>query len=202
MSACHQRYVSAVTVDPICNFIAFVQSTFFLRYFAAPSNLNAKLPPNRHFNRPSLGVNYRDRARSTVIYRPETGLETSVTRLFLLDSIAEIAPLHLGAVIVTGSHGGRAASAYALSQPLAGLVFNDAGIGKEEAGVSVLQLLDERGIPAIAISHKSARIGEAHETFKNGVASRFNAAARVFGFDVGMPAREITRRLGVVSAER
>ena len=48
--------------------------------------------------------------------------------IVLMDSIALIAPVHEGAVVVTGSHGGQSAGDYALKVPLRGVIFNDAGI--------------------------------------------------------------------------
>ena len=62
---------------------------------------------------------------------------------------------------MTGSHGGVSAARFALDVRAALYVFNDAGGGKEQAGVAGLDLLEAASIAAICVSHDSARIGEA-----------------------------------------
>jgi len=113
----------------------------------------------------------------------------------LLDSISTIGPEHAGAIVVTGSHGGRAAVAFALPVAIAGLVFNDAGGGKDDAGVSALSLFATRGIPAVAVSHLTARIGEAAETLGSGIVSAVNVIAAGRGVAPGQSAHEAVRRL-------
>lgn len=72
--------------------------------------------------------------------------------LHLIDSITEITPAMGDAVIVSGSHGGRSAAAFALAvrpSPRA-VFFNDAGVGKGGAGIVALQVLEQAGIAAAA----------------------------------------------------
>lgn len=112
-----------------------------------------------------------------------------------MDSIASIAPAHAGCVVVTGSHGGQSAGEYALKFPLRAVLFNDAGIGKEEAGVVALAMLQEKGIAAAAIAHTTGRIGDALDMWGHGYLSRVNEAAARVGLEEGMSAREAARRL-------
>ncbi|MEO8557523.1 MAG: hypothetical protein ABI439_00560 [Rhodospirillales bacterium] len=98
-------------------------------------------------------------------------------RIWLMDSIAAIAPEHQGAFVLTGSHGGQSAGEYALKFPLAAVFFNDAGIGKDEAGVVGLKMLQAKGTIAGAVSHDSGRIGDAMDMWNNGTISRLNDAA-------------------------
>jgi hypothetical protein len=112
-----------------------------------------------------------------------------------MDSIAAIAPAHEGAIVLTGSHGGQSAGEYALKFPLHAVLFNDAGIGKDEAGVVALAMLQAKGIPAAAIAHTTGRIGDALDMWSHGYLSRVNAAAEQAGLEEGMSAREATRRL-------
>jgi hypothetical protein len=100
----------------------------------------------------------------------------------LLDSVTEVTAAHAGCVVVTGSHGGQSAGRYALAVHARLYVFNDAGIGKDEAGIAALAMLDEAGQPAVAVAHSSARIGEAADTWSGGVISRANAAAAELGY--------------------
>jgi phosphatidylglycerophosphate synthase len=114
--------------------------------------------------------------------------------IVLLDSISHVGPRHAGAIVVTGSHGGEAAVGFVAEVAVAALVFNDAGGGKDGAGVAALDALAARGLPAVAVAHTSARIGEAAETLA-GVVSDANAPAREAGVVVGMAAGEAVERL-------
>ena len=112
-----------------------------------------------------------------------------------MDSIAAIAPAHESAIVLTGSHGGQSAGEYALKFPLHAVLFNDAGIGKDEAGVVALAMLQAKGIPAAAIAHTTGRIGDALDMWSHGYLSRFNEAAAQVGLEEGMSVREAARRL-------
>jgi hypothetical protein len=83
----------------------------------------------------------------------------------LLDSITQVKPDHAGMVVVTGSHGGVSAAHYARAVAARLYVFNDAGVGKDEAGIAALTSLDAHGLAAATVSHLSARIGEARDTW-------------------------------------
>jgi hypothetical protein len=113
-----------------------------------------------------------------------------MARLALLDSVTETTAAHADALVVTGSHGGASVVRYARAVPARLFVFNDAGIGKERAGVRALDLLDADGIAAAAVAHDSARIGEARDAWAHGRISAVNAAAARLGLRVGMLLRE------------
>jgi hypothetical protein len=112
-----------------------------------------------------------------------------------MDSIASIAAAHAGAIVLTGSHGGQSAGEYALKFPLRAVLFNDAGIGKDEAGVVALAMLQAKDVAAAAIAHTTGRIGDALDMWNHGYLSRVNAAAEQVGLEEGMSAREGARRL-------
>ena len=69
-------------------------------------------------------------------------------------------------------------------------VFNDAGVGKNQAGVAALAMLQVAGIAACTVARSSARIGEARSTLDDGVISFVNAAATVLGMNAGVRLRE------------
>jgi hypothetical protein len=69
-------------------------------------------------------------------------------------------------------------------------VFNDAGIGKDGAGIAALPLLQQHGIGAVAVAHDSARIGEAASTWDDGVISALNATAAALRARSGVPLRD------------
>ncbi len=118
-------------------------------------------------------------------------------RIVLADSAALVdAERDRGAIIVTGSHGGLIGGdpRKALKADAFAAVFNDAGIGRDEAGITRLPALDARGIAAFTVAAYSARIGEARSSFRDGVISRFNETARRLGASEGMPAFDLLTR--------
>ena len=109
-------------------------------------------------------------------------------QLILMDSISAIGPSHSHAFVVTGSHGGVSAAQFVLSCDAYPNVvaFNDAGVGKANAGIAALKMLEDQGIMALAYSHISACIGDAKDAWLHGSVSHVNAAATAFGVKVGM----------------
>jgi hypothetical protein len=107
-------------------------------------------------------------------------------RVILLDSVTQVGPAHEGCLVVTGSHGGASVVPYARAVRAWLYVFNDAGVGKEDAGIAALALLERDGIAAVTVAHSSARIGEAADAWGHGVVSHLNAAASVVGLRTGV----------------
>src|SRR5207302_10270629 len=81
-------------------------------------------------------------------------LVAEAPQVWALDSASLVAPEHKDAIVLTGSHGGLLGGRpeTALKYDVRGALYNDAGIGKEEAGVSRLPALDLRGIAAATVS--------------------------------------------------
>lgn len=126
-------------------------------------------------------------------------------RIVLLDSAALVGPEDTGQIVVTGSHGGLVGGNPAMALRVDGFagVYNDAGIGIEEAGIARLPALDARGIPAFTVSAESARIGEARSSFEDGVISAVNRTAAAMGARVDARAREVLLGwAGLPEAER
>jgi hypothetical protein len=112
--------------------------------------------------------------------------------VWALDSASLVGAEHVGAVVVTGSHGGLLGGRpdTALKSDALAALFNDAGIGIDEAGVTRLPALDSRGIAAGTVAASSARIGDARSTYEDGILTRVNQRAAVLGMAPGMTARE------------
>jgi hypothetical protein len=115
--------------------------------------------------------------------------------LVLLDSVTQVEFGHAGQLVVTGSHGGASVVPYARAVRAWMYVFNDAGVGKDGAGIAALELLAADGIAAVAVAHTSARIGEALDTWEHGVVSHLNAPAEALGLHVGEPLAQQLRSL-------
>jgi hypothetical protein len=103
----------------------------------------------------------------------------------VMDSISLISRAEEGAIIVSGSHGGAISGAFAANHPPALVVFNDAGGGKNLAGIASLAALERQGIAAAAVSHESARIGDALDAWENGIVSHVNGIADAAGITPG-----------------
>ncbi len=118
-------------------------------------------------------------------------LISEAPQVWALDSASLVLPEHKTSIVVTGSHGGLLGHRpeTALKYDVFGALYNDAGIGKDEAGTSRLPALDTRGIAAGTVSAASARIGDARSTYEDGVISRVNASATAFGLRAGISAR-------------
>lgn len=114
-------------------------------------------------------------------------------RVICIDSASLVCPEDAGQIVITGSHGGLVGGApeMALRTDALLAVFNDAGVGIDNAGTTRLPALDKRGIAAATVAADSARIGDAVSTLNEGVISRVNATAQAFGAHIGMTTRAL-----------
>jgi hypothetical protein len=115
--------------------------------------------------------------------------------VILMDSVSEVRDEDAGTVVVTGSHGGRSAGEIASRVALRAAFFNDAGVGKDDAGLAGLRMLDDQGIVGGAVSHESARIGEALDTWTSGVITHVNETARAAGVEPGVGVQDAVEAL-------
>lgn len=105
--------------------------------------------------------------------------------IWVLDTVTKPKPEHRGAVILAGSHGGVYAGYLAASAHPRGIILNDAGVGRDDAGIGSLGYLQELGIPAATVAHSMGRIGDGEDMLARGVISYTNAAAGALGCAVG-----------------
>jgi hypothetical protein len=113
----------------------------------------------------------------------------------LADSVTKLGPDAVGAVLVTGSHGGVYAACLARLGGCRAAIFNDAGVGLDRAGIGGLQWLDAHAMAAAAVDHRSADIGNAAAMLAHGILSHVNDRARALGLRPGMPCAEAARLL-------
>ena len=113
----------------------------------------------------------------------------------IMDSITKVTPEDAGGLVVSASHGGASSGEFALEVPLKGAFFNDAGVGKEDAGIAALGMLQAKGVAGGTVSHTSARIGDAQDMWDHGVVSHVNERARALGIAPGQSLRETLTRL-------
>lgn len=113
----------------------------------------------------------------------------------VVDSVTELTEASRAAVAVTGSHGGEFSGRAALAARVRGVVFSDAGGGRDQAGVSGLAFLAGQGVAAAAVGAGSARIGDGHDVLRNGIVSARNEIAAALGVELGMTCRAAALRM-------
>lgn len=106
------------------------------------------------------------------------------------DSITKLGSQFRGTVLVAGSHGGSYCGYLAALAALRGVIFNDAGVGLDSAGIGALDYLQQLGMAAATVAHTSARIGDGADMLARGKISHCNATASTLGCAEGQPCRE------------
>jgi hypothetical protein len=136
---------------------------------------------------PAVATDDMDEARREIQGAGRRGV-----RVFALDSNGLVLPGDAGHVVVTGSHGGLLGGRpeTAVKAPVLAALYNDAGIGVDEAGISRLPALQARGIAGACVSCFSARIGDAMSTWNDGFVSALNPLAAARGGRIGQSARD------------
>src|SRR5258708_24047183 len=105
--------------------------------------------------------------------------------IVIADSITRVVPEASGAVVVNASHGGVYAAYLAAKLHAAAAIFNNAGIGKDHAGIGGLDYLEEFGIAAAAVGHDTARIGDGADMMAHGIVTHANRLAAGLGVSPG-----------------
>jgi hypothetical protein len=130
---------------------------------------------------------------------PVSGHASIVVRLIVTaDSVTELDDV-AGKVLVAGSHGGIVAAHYAATARVRALILNDAGIGKDQAGIAGLRWAEPLGLAVAAVAHRSARIGDGLDMLVHGVISNANRHAALLGVTPDMPCRDAAVRLSAAS---
>jgi hypothetical protein len=127
--------------------------------------------------------------------RPEETTEEEMLGPRAIDSMNHVTPADRGRVIVASSHGGLYCAYKAHSVGARGVVLNDAGVGKDEAGIASLAYCDAVGMPAATVAHTSARIGQVADMLRRGTISHANHVAQALGVAVGMNCADAWRSM-------
>ncbi len=114
-----------------------------------------------------------------------------------VDSVSALEPEDAGRWIFCGSHAGQNAARHAASFRPAGIVFNDAGAGKDNAGIAGLALLDDYAIAAAAVDAFTACIGDGNQTLHHGIIAHVNTSAGRLGIRAGMPCKNLLSLLSL-----
>lgn len=106
------------------------------------------------------------------------------------DSVTKLGERHRGSVLIAGSHGGAYAGSLAAAAGLRGVILNDAGVGRDAAGIASLGLLDGLGLAAATVGHDTARIGDGADMAARGRISHVNRVAAALGCRSGQAAMD------------
>ncbi len=120
---------------------------------------------------------------------------TGGVQVFTADTITKMLPAHHGQVVVAGSHGGVYAGWCAAKGGARAVILNDAGVGKDKAGIGSLSFLDAIGLAAATADSSSCRISDASDMLAAGVVSHVNAVAAALGCAPGQTVRECADRM-------
>ena len=106
------------------------------------------------------------------------------------DSITFLNESNSGDIVVCGSHGGVSAGHYAQKNHLKAVFFNDAGIGKNNAGIKSLDSLSDAGILACTVDCMSAEIFNGQDMLDNGIITVCNQLAKTRNIKEKMTVKE------------
>lgn len=115
--------------------------------------------------------------------------------LRLIDSITQLTTQDAGCIAVSGSHGGLSSARFAAAARPCLSIFNDAGVGKKDAGIAGLAWLQTQGLAACTVAHTSACIGVAQSTLDEGIISHANDQACALGVRLGQTCKAVVMHL-------
>ncbi|MBT6274725.1 MAG: hypothetical protein HOI95_11390 [Chromatiales bacterium] len=127
--------------------------------------------------------------------RQVAGRNAAGLEIVCVDSISLVEDKDAGQIVVSGSHGAIVSSqpGLAIKVKAAFALYNDAGIGRDKAGITRLPALDAMGVAAATVTASSARIGDAMSTLNDGVISAANELAQAAGVRVGARASDMVQ---------
>ena len=113
-------------------------------------------------------------------------------RVIITDSNSLVEPEDAGHVFVSASHGGLLGGRpeTAVKYPVFAAVYSDADRGADDAGLSRLPALNDRGIAGACVSAFSARIGDGRSIYADGYISAVNDIAAGYGGAIGQSCRD------------
>jgi len=121
-----------------------------------------------------------------------------LTAIVVAESVTDLREVS-GKVLVAGSHGGIIAAYLGAKAGAHALILNDAGVGRDDAGIAGLAWLDKVAMAAAAVDYRSARIGNGADMLRRGIISHANRNASRVGVAPGQSCAEAAARLRTAS---
>jgi hypothetical protein len=110
-------------------------------------------------------------------------------KILTVASCSNVRAEHRSHVVVSGSYGGRYNAFNAGKWPARAVIMNDAGIGKENAGIVGLDFLDQIDMAAATADARTCHIGDGDHMLAHGVISYVNQTAAALGCAPGQTVR-------------
>lgn len=142
-----------------------------------PGNKSFKSPPD-------------EKKDSTAALKKQVKALIDGVSITVTDSITFLNESNAGDIVVCGSHGGVSAGHYAQKHCLKAVFFNDAGIGKNNAGIKSLDSLSDAGILACTVDCMSAEIFNGQDALDNGIITVCNQLARARNIKENLTVKE------------
>ncbi|MDO9154664.1 MAG: hypothetical protein Q7U47_13340 [Paludibacter sp.] len=133
---------------------------------------------------------HKKKENSKVDLKKQTQTQIDGVRITVTDSITFLNENNAGDIVVCGSHGGLSAGHYAQKHGVKAVFFNDAGIGKNNAGIKSLESLNDAGILACTVDCMSAQIFNGQDTLDNGIITVCNQLAKIKNIKEKMTVKE------------
>ena len=124
-----------------------------------------------------------------------TAAMAGVGNIFCVPASSQVNAAHHGQVIVSGSYGGEYNAFHAGKWGLRGVILNDAGVGKDDAGVRGIFYLEQIGLAAATADVDTCHIADGDHMLAHGVISRVNRFAAAIGCKVGDTVRATAERM-------
>lgn len=132
---------------------------------------------------------------SKVVLKKQTQTQIDGVGITVTDSITFLNEKNSGDIVVCGSHGGVSAGDYAQKYRLKAVFFNDAGIGKNNAGIKSLGFLSDLGILACTVDCMSAEIFNGQDVLDNGIITVCNQLAKAKNIKEKMTVKEAIKHI-------
>jgi hypothetical protein len=116
-------------------------------------------------------------------------------RIFTSASSATAPDECRGHVLVSGSYGGEYNAYHAGRHGIRGVILNDAGVGRDRAGIRGLDYLEGVGLAAATADVMSCHIGDGAHMLRHGTVSFVNRCAALLGCAPGQAVRACAERL-------
>ncbi len=116
-------------------------------------------------------------------------------KILTVASCSNVRAEHRSHVVVSGSYGGKYNAFNAAKWPVRAVIMNDAGIGKDNAGIVGLEFLDQIGLAAATADAQTCHIGDGDHMLAHGIISHVNRTAAALGCAPGQSVRDCAERM-------
>ena len=116
-------------------------------------------------------------------------------KILTVGSCSNVRAEHRSHVVVSGSYGGRYNAFNAAKWPVRAVIMNDAGVGKDNAGIVGLDFLDQIDLAAATADARTCHIGDGEHMLANGIISYVNRSAATLGCAPGQSVRSCAERM-------